>query len=252
MISLLIASRKNDKFLSKILMSIMTKTYDLNNIEVLVMCSAQDEWNKDLIKFYKGVLTGLYFGQDEFIPGASEVLNIKFFFEDYHYGNRGLHVYFNELAEKATGDYLWYLCSDHDIILQDYDKFILDYIEKEKQLSPDKIWGIVPGMRDVGPVSHIISRATYETLGHIALSDKIDSWYNDILYRIPQDRLFTISGTQMMTDYTPKYGYILSSDHSKIEGQIDPPDHIQNGSARYHEVIDQEAQKLREAIQNGK
>lgn len=217
-------------------MSVMTKTHDFNNIEVLIMASSQDDWNKDLFKFY-----------ENHIPGK-----IKFLFEDYHYGNRGLHVYFNELAKQSVGDYLWYLCSDHDIILQDYDKFILDYIEKEKQLSKDKIWCIVPGMRDVGPISHIISRATYETMGSISLSDKIDSWYNDIFYRVPQDRLFTISGTQMMTDYTPKYAYIMSSDHSKIEGQIDPPGLLQNGSAAYHQAVNDMSQKLNKEIQNGK
>jgi hypothetical protein len=235
MISILIASRKNDKFLSKILMSIMTKTSDFKNVEVLVMASQQDEWNQDLFKFYQ----------------SQDKLNIKFYFEDYHYGNRGLGVYFNELAKESKGDYLWYLCSDHDIILQDYDKFILNYIECEKQLSKDKIWGIIPGMRDVGPISHIISRKLYETLGNISQSDKIDSWYNDILGRIQQDRLYTISGTQMMTDYTPKYNYILSPDHCKIDGQIDPPDHIQNGSAIYHSTIDQLAEKVRNAINNG-
>lgn len=213
----------------------MTKTSNMDNIEILIMASAQDWWNKDMFEYYQKQLGD----------------RIKIRFEDNHYGNRGLHIYFNELAKEARGEYIWYLCSDHDIILQNYDEFILGYI-KEKQLDHKKIWGIVPGMRDAGPISHIISRGLYEELGYIALSDKIDSWYNDILYRVPQDRLFTVSGTQMMTDYTPQYAFIMSSDHSKIDGQVDPPDHIQNGSARYHEVINQLAQKLNEAIEHGK
>lgn len=230
MISMLIASRKNDKFLSKMLFSIMTKTKDFKNIEVLVMASRADEWNMDLFE---------YFGD-----------RVKFYFEEHNYGNRGLHIYFNDLAAVSSGDYLWYLCSDHDILLKDYDEFILDYI-KEKELSKDKIWGIVPGMRDCGPVSHIISRKFYEVVGRIAESDKIDSWYNDILYRLPEDRLHVMSGTQVMTDYTPQYNFILSSDHSNSGGQIDPPGHLQNGSDAYHQTINSEAEKLKKAIENG-
>jgi hypothetical protein len=228
MISLLITSRKNDKFIGKLAMSILTKTHNMDNIEVLLMASQQDEWNKDLFGYLQ-----LHH-------------NFKIFTEDYGYGHWGLYQYFNELAKEASGDYLWYLCSDHDIVCENYDTILLNYF-KEKNISPDEVWAVTPGFKDCGPVSHIITRKFYEITGRIAQSNKVDSWYNDLIYRIPENRRPVMSGVQIMTDYTPKFNDILSPD-DMIGEMSKPGKMLENGSKEYWQAIEKDAQKLNNAI----
>jgi len=228
MISLLITSRKNDKFIGKLAMSILTKTYNMDNIEVLLMASSQDQWNRELFGYLQ-----LHH-------------NFKVFTEDYGYGHWGLYQYFNELAKESKGDYLWYLCSDHDIILDNYDTWLLDYF-KEKGIKSDEVWAVTPGFKNVGPISHIITRKFYETTGRIAQSNKVDSWYNDLIYRIPESRRPVISGTQIMTDYTPRFNEILSPDDMLIESRK-PDSMLENGSDEYWKEIENDAKKLNREI----
>jgi hypothetical protein len=234
MISILIASRRNDKFLAKLLMSIVAKTKNTSNIEVLLMASKQDEWNKDLITVC----------QHNNILSYVEC-------EDDHLGRFGLDRYINTLATHAMGDWLWYLCSDHDIILQDYDEFILNDINS-RGLDPSKINIIVPGMRGCGPISHIVSRGWYNAAGRMAGQCFLDCWFNDVAGRMKnQKRVYTMSGTQIMTDYTPNYQKILSPEDTVVE-VIKPPGFLENGAPEYQTVVNAEVTKIDKAINEGK
>jgi hypothetical protein len=236
MISILIASRRNDKFLSKLIMSILAKTKDFTNIEVLIMASKQDEWNHDLL---------------EFLSSPAWQWLFQVFYEDKHLGRYGLDVYMNELAAHAKGDWLWYLCSDHDIILKDYDEFLVKDFESRK-LDPTKINIVIPGMKDCGGISHIVSRGWYNAAGRLAGQCYMDCWFNDVSGRLEsQNRVYMMSGTQVMTDYTPRYAQILSPEDTFVE-VIKPPEFLENDSPYYQAAVNLEVAKLEKAIGEGK
>src|SRR3989304_1199901 len=104
-LSIIISVRKNSKFITKLLFSILAKTYAMENIEVLCLLNKHDTWNADLPKV---------------LP------MFKYFYEDLKMGRAGLHKYFGELLPHTTGDWVLYLCDDHDIVMNHYDRYLLD------------------------------------------------------------------------------------------------------------------------------
>lgn len=235
MISLLIASRRNDKFLAKLMMSILVKTKSLENVEILIMANGADEWNRDLFSYLKKL--------------RQPKITIEF--EQINLGRYGLDQYFNKLAELSTGDWLWYLCSDHDIIYHGYDEFLLaDF--KERGMSPTQAWIVTPGMKDVGPISHIISRGWYNIAGRVAGQCFADSWCGDVGGRLRhQERYYRMSGVQVMTDYTPRTREILSPEDSLVPVEK-PEGFLENNAPEYQDAVNAEVAKMDRAIEEGR
>jgi len=170
-ISVLLASRKNSKYLAKFFMGLLHRTHDMANIEVLTMLNKDDTWNSELVSVI-----------------ADNRPNVRFFWEDSGLGRAGLHTYFNELAQWATGDWIIYFCEDHFIIMDGWDKYILDTIEAW-QLDPQKVWTVIPKFDNIGAMNQIISRGYYNALGYVGRNGWIDSYLNDVNEQIPQDRI---------------------------------------------------------------
>lgn len=167
-ISVLVSSRRNSKYLAKYIMGYLTHTEDFGNTELLVMASAQDEWNRDLFQYH---------GER----------GIRFFFEDYHLGRRGLHVYFNELAQHATGQWLLYMCEDHVFVQRQWDQCVRRVAHN---YNPDLVYVLLPKFKFPVPghMSHIVSRGYLNVAGRMGGHGNIDSWINVAVEAIPSDR----------------------------------------------------------------
>lgn len=158
------------------------------------MYNAHEKKNLDVIKEFedKGLLKG--------------------FTEDLRLGRSGLHVYFNELLKHAKGDWIWYLCEDHDFI-KPWDSFIDEFLAKRSvnpatEIDPKKVNCLVPLYNNIGAVSHILSRGWVNVTGHIGGHGNIDSWLGFIARSINQGRVHLLSlvgdsdKDALMTDHT--------------------------------------------------
>lgn len=182
-ISVLIAARKNSKFLAKFLFGFMERTYSTGDIEVLVMLNQHDTWNKELVEHFS-----------RFGDWAAGRRYIKFYYENKGLGRAGLHIYFNDLLKHATGDWIVYFCEDHFIIMNGWDKYLrsvtnghletkLAHVQRTKdgKLDPKLPWVLVPKFDNVGAMNHIVSRGFVDAMGGVlGRHGWIDSYINDV------------------------------------------------------------------------
>lgn len=163
-VSVLLAARKNSKYLAKFIFDFIEKTagFEKGDVELLVMVNSSDEWNQSLID---------YFERNE---------DIHFFFENDGLGRDGLHEYFNNLAGFADGEWIIYFCEDHNITKYGWDEYFIKKI-KEWDLDYRKPYCLIPKFWNVGAMNQMISRGYYEALGGVlGRHGNIDSYINDI------------------------------------------------------------------------
>jgi hypothetical protein len=86
------------------------------------------------------------------------------------HGYKNLHLYYNELAEKASGDWLMLWNDDAVMETKNWDRKIARIQPGLKILNPC-------GMINTFPVVH---RSLYELLGHISLQAHCDTWLQQI------------------------------------------------------------------------
>ena len=231
MISLLISARRNSKFLSKLLNSIEAKTNNPSQVEVLVMNHLTDTWNSDLIdNWYKKEFN---FSRDR---------------ENYGLGRYGLHMYFNHLAKRATGDWLMYLCDDHDIIMQGWDAYILNHVALRNLYHKDP-YVLVPRFDNTGSVNHILSRGMYEALGEMGSHSHIDSYLNDLFDKsdLPDNVIHQLSEKPMLTDYTVDSS-IMTDSHTYVPYK-DGFQPMVHRSDEYNKLIQIKSLELKNALQ---
>lgn len=115
--------------------------------------------------------------EDDNDPGYAEVAKMPRvrLFETPRYGYRELHKYYNFMAEKAKGDWL-FLWND------DATMDVTNWEEKIKQFDPNKPMVLDP-YHGVGNLFPILSRKFYEIIGHYSLSPHADSWPEDVASR---------------------------------------------------------------------
>lgn len=252
-ISVLIAARKNSKYLAKFLFGCLERTADLDNMEILVMLNAHDTWNRDLVDFFK------HHPFDNWI---------RFFEEDEGLGRAGLHAYFNTLLQFATGDWIVYFCEDHYIIKDAWDlhvrKMIMGELKVQTEvgeankhehgrLDPHKVWVLVPSFDNVGPMNHIVSRAYIEAQGGVlARHGNLDSYINDVTGRLRDRTLRFDSDEPLFHDFThdqpsPMSDATMQSVISEA-GKLLP----KYGAPIINQWIDQDVTKLREHIEGEK
>ena len=167
-ISVLITGRKNTKYLAKFMFALFCRTADISNVEILVTLNKGDTWNRELQAFFMAF-------------GLNTKGTIQFFEEDYKAGRDGLHKYFNDMAEFATGDWIVYFCDDHFIEAQGWDQAIRDFATA-RELDPNKINFIIPKFDNAGTMNHIVSRGAYNGMGQLGRHGWIDSYLNDVMH----------------------------------------------------------------------
>lgn len=206
-LSVIVSVRKNSKFISKLLHSFYKKTGLLSNIEILLMVNKHDTWNKDLFDYFEDIV----------LENDLDHKWVRVFEEDYKYGRAGLHKYFEALLPHTTGEWVLYLCDDHDIAVEGWDQKIFDFINTQ-QLDHKKIYQIVPHCVNTGSVIHILSRGWIDTTHEIGKHPNVDSYLNYVAERLPSNRIWHIYD-KLFIDYTcmPE---IMTPGHCKTE--IDP------------------------------
>jgi hypothetical protein len=198
-LSVIVSVRKNSKFIGKLLYSVATKTKNSDSIEMLLMTNENDTWNKDMFKLLEA---------DK---------QIRIFKENYKYGRAGLHKYFEALLPHTTGEWVLYLCDDHDVAVDGWDQKIFDLINSN-QLDYKKIYQIVPHCVNTGSVIHILSRGWIDTTHEVGKHPNVDSYLNYVAERLPSNRIYHVYD-KLFIDYTcmPE---IMTPEHCKTE--IDP------------------------------
>lgn len=230
-ISVLTLARKRSRFLSHFIFNFLNTTADYKNTELLVMASANDDWNEDLFKFF----------------ATRPKYPIKFFFEDRKLGKYGRHLFFNELAQSASGDWLLHTCDDQIFIHQGWDNYIRSMI-RTKGITPDKAHMIIPSFDNTGDVDQMVSRGFVNILGRIGGYGNIDSWLNEVREVMPADRVHKTPDNLMrdLTVYpeifTPEYQTADTSEGDKLPKWE---------STEVMTDLELERQKIKEAIQNG-
>ena len=172
MISMLIPVRRDSVFLRGLIHSIVATAYDIDNVEILVSFSKNEEHNLQLLKDFPF---------------------IKPCYDDKSKGRWGLHEYMNSIAEASTGDGLWHLCDDFRMVTKHFDLVINNHLERLK----NEVYCFLPCPQPVhkidGFVAPIITRKWYDTLGHWALNYAVDSWVGEILGYLPIERKIHIA-----------------------------------------------------------
>jgi hypothetical protein len=252
-ISVLVAARKNSKYLAKFLFGYFANTFERHiNIEVLVMLNKNDTWNKDLVRYFE----------------QNTNWNIRFFYEDYGLGRAGLHTYFNDLYKHTTGQWIVYFCEDHYIVEQNWDQGLRAVIDgtafaevapgqpfslqhQEGRLDPTKIWCIVPRFDNAGSMNHVLSRGFAEHMGgYLARHGNLDSYINDVIRHIPRQRRIAVD-LPWFHDFT--HDVPSPMDDSHLQSVISPagkklPKYDDPIMDRY---IKEDTAKLQQAIERG-
>lgn len=223
-ISVLIASRKNSKFLAKFLHALLNNTEHIEDLEILCMYSEQDTWNKDLIENFAGI--------------------VQFFQEDYKLGRSGLHRYFNEMLKHASGDWVIYFCDDHCIVSRGWDKYLLDFAA-ERNLDPQKIYSIVPAWDNTGAMNQMLSRGYINAVGNIGRFGNIDSYNNHVAMAI-QGRIAQ-AAKPIFHDFTHD-PQVMTPEDNIVEGYSPDPELWDDQTVKDRIMEDQRI--LKEAIAN--
>lgn len=204
MISILLTLRKNSKFFSKWLIAYLKNSDNFFNTELLILANKEDTWNKDWFDFH----------------------GLTVYYEDWNCGKNGRHLFFNELAKHAKGEWLWHMCDDH-YLLPGFDKYLTEYLNT---LNSSMAYCVIPRVENSGSISHILSRGWYETTGRIGYHGNIDSYLNGVIDRLPNEKRVLKLDHPVLYDFTvneeimtPKHSEI-QLDHSYVFYPFDAPE----------------------------
>lgn len=235
-ISVLVSARKNSKYLAKFLFGYFERTGDISNTEILIMLNQHDTWNEELVRHFSGM------------P------EVRFFYEDYQLGRAGLHIYFNELATHANGDWIVYFCEDHFIVYDDWDEKIRFEIQQRK-LNPKQINVIVPVFDNAGAMNHIVSRGFYRTLGYVGGHGWIDSYINAVTYRLFKEelspRLIKNINEPLFHDFTHDQPNPMSDAHMQSVTPSRGKSLPDFDSDEVRELVQRDADKIKKAMEGG-
>ena len=162
----------------------------------------QDLYNniKDTVENPDEVELLVKFDLDDTVPEWMKLNGCKFFF-----GQRSEYLqrdYYNWLAEKATGQYLWAIGDDVRFKTKGWDRFVSRRIEDYLLNKPDRIAYIYvdeEGSTARHPCFPLITQEAYKTLG-MYFHPELMSWGADrTLYEVYEgiDRVFYIPNVEI-------------------------------------------------------
>lgn len=231
-ILVLISARKDSKFLAKFLFGYLQNTQDQLNTKAHVMLNAHDVWNAELVEYFERETT------------------IKFHYEDRGLGRFGLHEYFNQMLTAAEPyDWVIYFCEDHFIFYENWDSYFRAEIERQ-QLSPERVFCVVPKFDNVGAMNQMLSRAYVETLeGVLGRNGWIDSYINDLNNVLPSSRVIRLD-EETFHDFTHDEPNMLDDSYTKTplsEAGEELKKHKYDGG-HVQSMIEDDRKKLTNAI----
>lgn len=168
LVSVLLPSRRRPESLKRSCDSLLSKANDESRLEFLVAYDNDDLETRDVAESLGHTSVG---------------------FERHGYHN--LHLYVNELASIANGDWLFLWNDDAIMETPDWDCVVSGF-------DPRRPFVLSPSSTGVGHSMccfPIVSAGLFSRLGHMSLSNHIDSWLQDlgnatgILRNVPIDIL---------------------------------------------------------------
>lgn len=118
--------------------------------------------------------------------------NIHFVEENYGYGRYGHHIYLNELAKKATGDWVLELCEDMLFLTSSWDTWLRAQAEF---YGPHQVRMLVPHFKPMeGAMAHLVSRGYLDVAGEFAGCWSVDTWVNMLFEKACLDRAHEAKG----------------------------------------------------------
>ena len=171
--SLLCPTRKRVPGIERLLKSIIEKATNIHNIEILFVADEDDETTKQFF----GIMQHQKLYAD---------LDIKFHIRDRsEFTNRD---YYNWLAEKATGDYLWAIADDLIFLVEKWDEIITSTLEGYLSGKTDRI--CCAGIKDSTPPPKrslpnfpcfpLVTKEAFKFFGFL-LHPQIPTWGADYL-----------------------------------------------------------------------
>mgnify|MGYP001309640489 CR=1 FL=1 len=236
-ISVLVAARKDSKYLAKFLFGYFGRTDDWENTEILVMLNQHDTWNQELVGMFR-----------------KPPYNVQFFYEDYQLGRSGLHIYFNDLLKHATGQWIVYFCEDHFIIYDGWDNRVRSELINRKA-NPQKAYVIVPVFDNAGAMNHIVSRGFVDAIGDLGKHGWIDSYINGVMHRLfkeqPSERLIKNIDDPLFHDFTHDHPNPMEAGANQSPVNLDGQKLPKFDTDEVRIMIQQDADKLKKAMEAG-
>lgn len=157
-ISILVLAQKNSKYLSNFLFSALNNSNQQDhNIEVMVMLSKEDNWNKSLMDYFDDYSEGV-----SALTGRSEL--VRFYEDDKKLGEMGQHNLYNRLAENARGQWFLLLKDTQPIIMKRWDEKILQKLSEVDTADRMPVT-VYLGVDNTDKSSaRLINRAAYEAM----------------------------------------------------------------------------------------
>lgn len=246
-ISILVAVRKNSKYLAKFIFGYFANTEYPEEHEVLIMLNKHDTWNQELVEFLEPIKSRGF-----------PVFN--FYYEDMQLGRAGLHKYFNELAKQATGDWMIYFCEDHFIIptiamdgrpyKHPWDLYFMNKIT-ELQLDFKDVYILVPKFDNVGAMNHMVSRGYYNAMGFvIGRHGWIDSYINDVAFAAwghKAGRMIRFDN-ETFHDFSHDHPNPMDDAHLQSVVSAEGKQLPKHGSKAYWHAVNLDARKLNKSL----
>ena len=184
--SLLVPTRNRENMVANYLDSVYKMTHKKNDIEVLFVCDEDDDASQNYVKRFQKQYERTI-DIKLFTRGRTEFIN-----EDYY----------NFLAHKASGDYLWIQADDLEMTQPGWDTRVSEAVEHYAKDKPDKIFCI--SIKDNTPVPRhtmpkfpcfpMFPKQVLEFLGYL-LYPTVPTWGTDYIAYVtfqPINRLLEI------------------------------------------------------------
>lgn len=148
-ISVLIPSRKRVGLLDASIFSMIEKSHNPQTIEFMIACDPDDQETYEY---------GQQMGYSTWMTGE-------------RYGYKHLYEYYNLLASKSRGNWLFQWNDDALMVSENWDTKIYTYDHRNPLvLCPTGDMNIFP----------IVSKVFYNILGHLSLQAHTDTWIQDV------------------------------------------------------------------------
>lgn len=220
-ISVLLPTRGRTEALDRSIHSLLDTAADASRVQILLAFDSDDE------------VGTTHFNQH--LVNQLRARGVKFKAIQFNrLGYLNIHMYYNELAKHATGDWLFVWNDDAFMNTAGWDQVIDQYQSQMKVLKvhthrehPYSIFPIVP-------------RTWLDTLGHLSGHQMIDAWISQIAYMLDIIEIVDIDVTHDRHDLTGNNADNTYQGRSYLEGNPANPADFHNAAVHHRRMADGE------------
>ena len=182
-IAILCPARPNSEWLAHFLLSYSVTIHDAILTELLIAISEHDTWNDTARKYMDG-RDGIKFYNT---PPNNKM------------GRFGHHIYYNRLVRETNADWVILACDDWDFIMQDWDKYLREFIIK-RGLGADGVHAIFPRLPG-NMVCTMFSRGYINLMdGVVSRHWSVDTYTSNVVHG--SDMVYLPTDEAIFIDYT--------------------------------------------------